>query len=247
MKVLILQLALLSVSSLISAEPLRVAAYESAPFFFRESGEPSGLEYEILKYFADAQHRELEIHWVEDFPALLPMVENGDADIVAATLTITEERLERVAFSESYLPVRIVLVEPAGDAAASVDALAGRTITTIEGSVYEKLLLRIPGVKIVYAGNQDEMFEWVADGKARALATDTPIAFQMMARYDSLQLGLALTEEQHFGFAVAKNSPLEASLSDHIRRLKASGIYYRLLERYLGTKAAEIIQTARER
>lgn len=246
MRVLLLSLALLFVPSVDAAEPLKVLAYDSAPFFFREGGEPAGLEYEILKYFADAEGRELEVIWESDFPALIPTIESGEADIAAATLTITQERLQHVAFSESYLPVRIMLVERADNVAGDLDALAGSQIATIEGSVYEKLLSRIPGVEVVYAGDQAEMFRWVAEGKTRALATDSPIAFQLMAGYDSLELGLPLTDEQHFGFAVTKGSPLEASLSEHIARLKTSGIYYRLLDRYLGSKAVEIIQTARQ-
>jgi ABC-type amino acid transport substrate-binding protein len=108
------------------------------------------------------------------------------------------------------------------------------------------LLYEIRGVEIVHAGSQEEMFEWVASGKARALATDSPIAFRLLLEHDGLELGLPLTPEQHFGFAVAKGSPLGVSLSEHIKRLKSSGIYFRLLERYLGAKAVEIIQTARK-
>jgi polar amino acid transport system substrate-binding protein len=160
-------------------------------------------------------------------------------------LTITPERLERVDFSEPYFPVRVMLVERAGQTAKDLASLSGSTVATIKSSVYEKLLSDIPGVKLVYAGDQNEMFEWVASGKARALATDSPIAFRFLEEFDTLQLGLPLTEEQHFGFALAKGSPLRKALNEHIARLKGSGIYFRLLERYLGAQAVEIVKTGK--
>jgi len=101
MKVLLLPLVLLFVPSPPEAEPLRVLADESAPFFYLDNDEPAGLEYEILKYFADAEGRELELHWLEDFPAFVSMLERGEVDVAAATLTITPKRLEQIDFSES--------------------------------------------------------------------------------------------------------------------------------------------------
>lgn len=245
MRFLFLPLALLVSTSTSSTETLRVLAYETTPFFYIENDQTAGLEYEILRYFAEAQEKELEVIWVDQFGEFLPMVERGEGDIAAATLTITPERLERVDFSESYFPVRVMLVERAGPTAKDLESLSGSSIATIKGSVYEKLLSAVPGVKFVYAGDQHELFEWVASGKARALATDSPIAFRFLEEFDSLQLSLPLTEEQHFGFAIAKGSPLEKALNEHIAQLKGSGIYFRLLERYLGPKAVEIVKTAK--
>ncbi len=245
MRFLFLPLVLLVFASTSSAETLRVLAYETTPFFYIENDQPAGLEYEILRYFAEAQEQELEVVWVDQFGEFLPMVERGEGDIAAATLTITPERLERVDFSEPYFPVRVMLVERAGQTAKDLASLSGSTVATIKSSVYEKLLSDIPGVKLVYAGDQNEMFEWVASGKARALATDSPIAFRFLEEFDTLQLGLPLTEEQHFGFALAKGSPLRKALNEHIARLKGSGIYFRLLERYLGAQAVEIVKTGK--
>jgi ABC-type amino acid transport substrate-binding protein len=50
-------------------------------------------------------------------------------------LTITPQRLEQLDFSESYLPVRVMLVERAGQAAESLESLAGSRVATNEGSV----------------------------------------------------------------------------------------------------------------
>ena len=89
------------------------------------------------------------------------------------------------------------------------------------------------------------MFEMVASGEVRALATDSS-SFWLLEEFPSLKAGLALTEEQQYGFAVAKGSPLRQAVSAHIEQLKASGIYFRLLEKHLGAQAAEIVKTGKQ-
>jgi ABC-type amino acid transport substrate-binding protein len=247
MRFLFLPLALLLFVSTSFAETLRVLANDTEPFFYLESNEPAGLEYEILRYYAESRQQEIEVIWVERFSEILPMIERGEGDIAAATLTITPERLKRVDFSESYFPVRVMLVERAGEAVEDLESLSGEPFATIKDTTYEKLLSAIPRVKLVYAGSEKEMFEMVASGRVRALATDSAVAFRLLEDFDSLELGLSLTEEQQYGFAVAKDSRLAKALSEHVNRLKASGIYFRLLERYLGSKAVEVVKAGKAR
>jgi polar amino acid transport system substrate-binding protein len=244
---LLLPLVFIVVGPASSAETLRILANDTEPFFYLEDGEPAGLEYEILRYFAESREQDLEIIWVERFSEILPMLERGEGDIAAATLTITQERLERFDFSESYFPVRVMLVERDGESAEDLESLSGSSLATIRGATYEKLLSAIPGVKLIYAESEKEMFDWVVSGKARALATDSAVAFRFLEEFDTLTLGLSLTEEQQYGFAVANESPLGKALSENINQLKASGIYFRLLERHLGSKAVEVVKAGKVR
>jgi polar amino acid transport system substrate-binding protein len=228
-----------------ASEPLRVLTSDIEPFFYVVNGEPAGLEYEILLYFARSLGRELEIEWVEPFEELLPRLARGEGDVAAATLTITPERQERFDFSAPYFPVRTMLVEPQGRESPSLDSLAGETLVTIPGSVYERILSTVPGVKLVRVSSEREMFELVASGRARALATDSPIAFRYLKDFPSVRMGIPLTEEDFYGFALRRGSPLTSALSKHVVELKESGIYFRLLERYFGKEAVEIVRAGR--
>jgi polar amino acid transport system substrate-binding protein len=247
MRFLLLPLALLFFGSTSSAETLRVLANDTRPFFYLENGQPAGLEYEILRYFAESREDVLEVVWVENFSEILPMIERGEGDIAAATLTVTPARQERFDFSESYFPVRVMLVERAGEMTEELESLAGSRVATIKDTTYEKLLSAIPRVELAYAGSEVEMFEMVASGQVRALATDSAVAFRLLEEFDSLELGLSLSEEQQYGFAVAEGSPLAKALSENIKRLKASGIYFRLLERHLGSRAVEVVKAGKVR
>jgi ABC-type amino acid transport substrate-binding protein len=225
--------------------PLRVVAYSVEPYIHVANGHPAGLEYDILEYIAKALGRPLEISWVERFEEVLPALEQGGFDVASATITITPERQARFAFSPAYLPVRVVLVEPSSENTSSLAALRGSTLATIKGTTYESLLLQVPEVKLLYAASEQEQFELVAGGRARALAVDSAVAFHQLKRFPGLRLGMPLGPEQGFGFAFPKGSTLAPAFSRTLHQLKASNIYYPLLKKHLGEEAVAAVKAAK--
>lgn len=63
---------------------------------------PAGLEYDLLKAFADSLDVELVIHTSDNLKELLGKVSSGEVHIAAAGLTVTEERKKLVRFTPSY-------------------------------------------------------------------------------------------------------------------------------------------------
>ena len=57
------------------AESLRVVTTSMEPFFYEENGQPRGIEYDILQYFAKAEGRTLSVAWVDSFKDVLPALE----------------------------------------------------------------------------------------------------------------------------------------------------------------------------
>ena len=230
-----------------SAAPIKVVAYAVEPFSYVEDGRPTGLEIEILEYYAKRVNRPLDVTWVQTFQEALASVERGDADVAAATVTITPAREKRFALSAPYFPVRVMLVIPKGRRVESLRDLAGAKIATVRGTVYETLASRIPNAELVYADNEAGQFELLASGRAEALVSDSPVALHMLRSYPNLALSLPLTDEEGFGFACPAGSPLAAELSHHIDQLKASKIYFRLLEKYFGAGAVKVVTSGRTR
>jgi ABC-type amino acid transport substrate-binding protein len=228
-----------------AAGTLRVLSYETPPFAWDDDGKLVGIEIEILDYFADSRGDKLEVVFAEAWETLPDRLARGEGDLVAATYTITPERATLFGFSASYFPVRVMLVEPADTRTASLDALAGATLATIEDTTYESLLQAVPDATFVYGAIERDLFELVANGRARAAAADSPVTLSLLPEFPGLRLGIPLTEEQHYGFAYRKDWPLAAELDRHIERLKASGIYYRILEEYLGEEAVRIVKAAK--
>jgi len=229
-----------------TAQPLRVLVREVEPFYFHKNGEVTGIDHELLQYFAKKSGRTLQLVWVDQFDDLLRRLEAGDGDVAASGITLTAARKQRFDDSGSYLPVRVVLVEPTGHTTTDLAQLQGRTIATMKGTTYEAAVSKVPGVKLVYGLDEAELIAMVADGRAAATAVDTIPALYRLPRYPGLHMTLALTEPQGYGYFVRKGSPLAAELAKHIAQMRESGIYYRVLQKYLGPKAAEMVKAGHE-
>ena len=244
----VLVLLLASLAALpAAAAPLKVIAYETRPFLYSDGGKPAGLEYEILEYFARAKGQTLEVEFTSDFDQILPRIARGEADVAAATITITPERERQVDFSMAYFPVRVMLIEAQGQNTTRLDQLSGATLATMRGTTYQSLLQAVPNARFVYADSEEEQFRLVARGEARAAAVDSAVALTLRERYPRVRLGMPLSPEQGFGFAVREGSPLAAELSSHIQKLRSSQIYFRLLEKHLGKEAAALVAAGRNR
>jgi ABC-type amino acid transport substrate-binding protein len=140
--------------------------------------------------------------------------------------------------------VRIVIVESVERTTQSLSDLAGVSVATIAGSSYEEILEAVPGIQLVYGETSEETITMVALGQAQATAVDTVLGLLHVPRHRGLHMTLPLSEVQHYGFVVPENSPLAGKLSEHLHALKASGIYYRLLKKYFGQKAVDMVRAA---
>ena len=241
-RLLLIALALLA-APLHAAPPLRVVAYETKPFFYRDAkGQPAGLENDILAYHAKTHGRTLAVTFAKSFDDVLPTLLAGKADVAAATVTVTPERQQQMDFSAPYFPVRVMLVVPRAQPVKRLAELGGATLATMHGTTYEKILQAgAPGAKLVYAFDEAALLDLVSAGKARAAAMDSAVAYGLLPHYPRLRLGISLSPEQGLAFAVPKGSALAPELSKTIAQLKASKIYFRLLERHLGAEAAKLV------
>ena len=95
--------------------PLVVASdLDNMPFAgVDEDGRPVGRDVEMMEAVAAAMGRTVRWHRAP-FETLLPAAQGGFADVVCATLGVTEERAEKVAFSRPYFETVVTVVVRAG-------------------------------------------------------------------------------------------------------------------------------------
>lgn len=223
--------------------PLRVLASDFAPFYYRDGdGRVAGLEHLILQSFARAEDREVAVVWVDDFGTIFEALERGDGDLIASTLTITEERAQRFDFTIPYFPVLALLVEREGAPSTGLASLPGKRVVTIKGTTYERILIAIDGVEIVYAQTEEEMYEMVAGGDADALVTDSANFLWIGRRFPELGITAPLSERSFYGFAVRQNDTLKDELNRHLEEIKRSGVYWGFVEEAFGEIAGEYLE-----
>lgn len=84
------------------------------PYEYYENNVITGIDVDIMQAICDVLGYELEIEDME-FDSIITAVETGKADVGAAGLTVTEDRLKNVDFSNSYTTSKQVIVVKTSD------------------------------------------------------------------------------------------------------------------------------------
>lgn len=124
--------------------------YSRTFFFLDEGGNQRGLSHSFMEAFEDhlndhlgRRHMRVQIVYIPvTRDRLIPWLVEGRGDVIAADLTVTEARAERVMFTEPLARnVREVLVSgPRAAPVESIEDLAGRTVfVRPESSFFESL------------------------------------------------------------------------------------------------------------
>lgn len=79
------------------------------PYEYVENGEIVGIDVDMAQAVADLLGMELEINDME-FDSIISAVQSGKADIGVAGMTVTEDRLKNINFSDSYTTATQVII-----------------------------------------------------------------------------------------------------------------------------------------
>lgn len=89
---------------------LMVTNAEFPPYESRlEDGTIVGIDVDIMRAICDELDMELRVEHTS-FDSLIASVQRGTADAAMAAMTITEERLEQVSFSDIYMSAKQVII-----------------------------------------------------------------------------------------------------------------------------------------
>lgn len=167
---------------------LRIGYALEAPYaLIRADGQPGGESPEVAR--AVAQRMGLRTVWVlTEFDRLIPELEAGRFDVIAAGMFVTPERQKRVRFSRPTLRVRPGWLTRAGAIVplGTYAQAAGRTglrVAAVAGSVEAGFFKSVRGValELIEVPDAGAGREAVASGSADALALSLPTV-SLMAR-----------------------------------------------------------------
>ena len=80
------------------------------PLCFQENGEMKGAEIDLLYKFAKEKNYNIELTPINEIDERISYIEDGKADITGGYLTITDERKEKVDFSDAFYTSGTVMV-----------------------------------------------------------------------------------------------------------------------------------------
>ncbi|MFC4438323.1 MULTISPECIES: transporter substrate-binding domain-containing protein [Natrialbaceae] len=214
------------------------------PFEMIEDGEIVGFDVDLTEaMLEEAQGYELE-EWRDlEFGSLIPALEDGSIDVIAAAMTITEEREEQIAFTDPYFSAdQSVLVAEGGDfQPESLEDFDGQSVgaqvgTTGEGVVEEELIEAGRIGEGDYASYDSYILavEDLERGIVDAIVIDEPVGDTFA---DERNVEVALTHEtgEEFGLGVRQeDDDLREALNEGLESIEESSEYEELLSEWFG-------------
>ena len=214
------------------------------PFeFTNDRGEIVGFDIDIAREIARDLGVRLEVRSV-GFDALMPAaVTSGRVDMAMSGITITAERGKVVSFSEPYFKSAQVFIVAQGNPkkiAWPATTMRGRTIgvqanTTGQYAAEEKLKPLGATIRVY-----QDFASGLADaraGRIDALIGDAPtVDYLRKAQPNRFQQAGGVLQEEDYGIAFARNSDLVKQANATLARLRRSGEYQKLLEKWIVAK-----------
>lgn len=178
-------------------------------------GSPVGEQQALVESFAQAVGMQPELVVMNRFSEMIPALQRGEADILAANLTVTPERRQLIDFSIPLTHVREQILVAADQPELTAESdLAGKKIMVDRASSFwsslEKLRKRVPDLILVErpAGLLDEEeLDLVAQGAVDATVRDSNVADMYLGYRDDIRIAFDLPGRKAIAWGVRKGAP----------------------------------------
>ena len=194
----------------------------------------AGIDAEIAQAIADKLGMKLEITDME-FDSLIPAVKGGKIDVVLAGMTVNEERLESVNFSESYATGMQVVIVKEGSDIATIDDLEGKTIGVQAGTTGDTYCTGDYGQDHVKQFSNGALaVEALKNDQVDCVVIDNEPAKNFVKANSSLKILETKYTEENYAIAIAKeNEDLLKDINKALKELKESGKIDEIISKYI--------------
>ena len=162
-----------------------------APFEFEENGKQVGIDIDLVTAIATELDLKVSIKDT-DFDGIFAALAAGQCDMVASSVSITDERKANNEFTQGYYEIQQSLLVRKADADRykSLTDLTGRTIGVQSGTTGEEYARsRLPPRASVRAfTGADELFTALKAGQIDGVLQDLPVNAYRTTQDDSLEV-----------------------------------------------------------
>jgi len=181
-----------------SANVVHVGYRESSPpfSFLDQANRPIGYSLELCEAIVDEIAAEvdapdLKIEYVKvTSDDRIPAVVQNKIDLECGSTTANAERAKRVAFSPLIFVAGTKLMVAKSSPISAATDLKGKTVVVTKGTTNEIAMHNVDkkfqlGLNIVTAGDHEQSYQMLADGKVDAFATDDILLYGLIAHHKS--------------------------------------------------------------
>lgn len=239
----VLLVAMLMVSALVGCgsdseeNVLRVGTNaEFPPFeYVGDDGEPDGFDIALIKAIGDKLGYEVVVENME-FASLVGAI-GTKIDVAIAGMTIDEERLQSVDFSDPYYDaIQYVIVPEGSDIKAAAD-LEGKKIGVQLGTTGDYAVEEIEGATAAQYNKGVDAVNDLLNGRVDCVIIDKNPALVFEAEYEGI---VALPGDQfdfeveQYAIALPKgDTELAEKINQALQELKEDGTYDALVKQYI--------------
>lgn len=206
---------------------------EFPPYEYHEGDKIVGIDVEICQAIADEMGKKLVIEDMA-FDSVITSVYTGKADLGAAGLTITEDRLKNINFSTPYATAAQVIIVTEDSDIASPDDLVGKKIGVQLGTTGDIYAEDIENAELERYNKGFEAVQALSQGKIDAVIIDNEPAKVYVSQNDGLKIVDEAFTYEEYAIAIAKdNTALLNEVNAAISKLKESGKLDEIVDKYI--------------
>lgn len=212
------------------------------PYEYKDGDSVVGIDAEVAQKIAEKLGKKLVIEDVE-FGSIIAGVQSGKFDMGMAGMTVTEERLKSVNFTDSYAKgIQSVIVKE-DSAIKSIDDLKGDGSMKIgvqqdtTGDIYASDTVENGGYgeeNVIRYKAATDTVQALKAGKVDAVIIDNEPAKNFVASTSGLKLLDGSWVDEDYAVCVAKeNTELLNQINQALAELKADGTLQQIIDKYI--------------
>ena len=191
---------------------------EFAPYEFKEEGKFVGFDVDMMTAVCDILGKELVIDDMA-FDSIIAAVDSGKADVGVAGMTVTEDRLKNVNFTDSYTEASQVIIVKG----MSTD-LTGKTIGVQMGTTDMTYAEGVEGATVEKYNKGADAIEALKQGKVDVVLIDSSPAKYFVSKNPELSIAPKPFAVEKYACAIKKgNDELTQQINDALSQLRENG------------------------
>ena len=233
-------LSLAALSPSFAAEKLKIGTEGAFPPFtmLNAQGEAVGFDLDIAKVLCERIGAECEVV-LFDWDGMIPALNAKKFDMLAASMSVTEERKNAIDFTDHYYTNKLQFVAPKSvDFKTDEKSLKGKIIgaqrATLAGTWLEDNLDDVVDIKLY--DTQENAYLDLASGRIDAMLADTFVQWEWLksdAGQDFEFKGESVFDDDKIAIGLRKgNDDLRMRLNKALAEIRADGTYEKINAKY---------------
>jgi ABC-type amino acid transport substrate-binding protein len=214
------------------------------PFeFIGEGGEPEGFDIDLMDEIG--QRLGLEIDYINtSFDTIFDQLAGGQFDAIISAITITEERQQRIDFTDPYFAANQAIAVTVGSEITDENDLAGQDVGVQSGTTGEEYANEnFTDSNVVSFPNSEAAFAALEAGQIDAVFIDLPVVGERAATSDNVELAAEVDTDEQYGIGVQQgNDALVSALNDALAEIIDDGTYEEIYSRWFEGDVPEQFQ-----